>query len=421
MTEQKLVEKFNRICFKGLENIQVGDALYYSFSQNFSKIKFPVIKAVAKIMQATFFVGSKVEISKDSNILFLFSNSYGSRKDLQKWFERVCDTASKKSVIRPVKPYFYPHNIRQMAALIQWNKAAFEMKIPWKQRLYYLAVLVLAMSDIWYIEKILQKNNIDLRLFVSTCDVHLIDSIMTQRFNLRGIDTASLQHGVISRKINEWTVKGSKSKYYLIYGEYTKKQAMLAGVKEEKLVMLGMPQYIGERFPTAIAERKNKCFGIVLNGGNYIEEDKKMLVLAEQFAEKNDMTYSVKLHPGSEATCYDKLLLSPRIKEVHGTEISIEEFGKQIDFALLSKSVVFMEYMLNLVPVFLFADALDEVMYEGIEWCRVSALEEMQNLYTLLERNIEVFEKNILETRAYLVRYKNMEDNYKKFFDGYIK
>lgn len=417
MLERRLAEKFNKICFKGLENVQVGDALYYHFTQKFSEIKYPVIKSVAKMILATFFVKVEVEIDKNGKILFLFSNSYGGRKDLQRWFENVCETASNKSVIRPVKPYFRIHNISRITIFIAWNKAVSEIGMQWKERLYYLATLMLAMSDIWYVEEILQKNEVNLKLFVSTCDVHLVDSIMTQRFNSHGIDTASLQHGILSRKVNSWALTGSKSKYYLIYGEFTKDQALLAGVKEEKLVALGMPQYIENSLPTDFRREEKKLFGVILDG--IPDEDKKMLAIAEAFAEKNNMKYLIKMHPGSRSEDYENIFLSPYIDKVYKDEINVEVFGQFIEFGIINRSTVFMEYVLSLVPAFLYVDITGEDMYEGIDGCKFADVQELQRLFDRLKTRREDVERDILGTRAYLVRCDDVKQNYMNFFHQY--
>ena len=350
---QDLREKFNKTHFEGLEDILCGDAMYYVEYQN-KGVKV-LLQSYIRILVSVCTCKCLVENDEKGEILFIYSNAYRNRKDLRRWFDEICDFCEHKVVVTPGKYVFTLRNLKRIRSISTWFRSTKKMGMEKGERIYYISRLLSVASDAWCIQDYIKKNNLKIKLFVSTCDVHAVDSIMTQYFNLKKITTASLQHGVISRKNNEWTITGSKSKYYLIYGEFTKQQAIKAGVSEEKLISVGMPQHTKKKF----AERMQKCqtdeFGLILDG--IVESDIKKIKLADDFAKKNNITYKVKLHPGSGKESYGEILNSDSITDVFTNEINVDQFSEMIDFALLGWSVVFMEYTLKLLPVFVYKES----------------------------------------------------------------
>lgn len=69
------------------------------------------------------------------------------------------------------------------------------------------------------------------------CDVYMIDSIVVQYFNQKGINIISLQHGIYSR-LNPISMKNSMSKYLLVYGKSTRQECLYFGLDEKKIKKL---------------------------------------------------------------------------------------------------------------------------------------------------------------------------------------
>lgn len=414
---QDLREKFNSVKFEGLEHVLCGDALYYVEYGN-KGIK-TTVKSYLRILTSILMHKCDVQADKESKVLFLFSNSYGNRKDMRRWFNEICELVEHKMIVTPGTYVLTLSNLKRIKAVTTWFKKTRDMGMERGERIYYLSRLLSSASDVWYIQDIIKKRQMSLNLFVSTCDVHAIDSVMTQHFNLNKITTVSLQHGAISRKANEWTITGSKSKYYLIYGEFTKQQAIKAGVSEEKLISVGMPQHTKKKFVERMQSGQTNEFGLILDG--IVESDIKKIKLADEFAKKNNITYKVKLHPGSGKESYGEILNSDSITDVFINEINVDQFSEMIDFALLGWSVVFMEYTLKLLPVFVHKESEEDDIYEGIDWCKVTDIDSMQALYDRLINDKDAYEKDLKDTRAYLCECENVAQNYREFFEKYSK
>jgi len=180
----------------------------------------------------------------------------------------------------------------------------------------------------------------------------------------------------------------------------------------------------GRRQRQFVGDDKMQCnqlreFGVILDA--CIENDLKKLKLADEFAKKNNITYKVKLHPGFGKEYYGEVLKSDRITNVYLNEINVEQFSEMIDFALIGCSVVFMEYTLKLLPVFLYKELEEDDIYEGIDWCKVTDMESMQILYDRLTNDKDAFEKDLKDTRAFLCECENVAQNYREFFEKYSK
>ena len=411
----ELRKEFNAIQFEGLETAKCGDALYHV---EYRVRRGRALKCWLDIVMSIFF--SKVQIDKqdEGKIMFLFSNSYAERTDIWNWFVKTCGLAKSKVIVRPGKYKVTWKNLKYIKFFFLWCRAIKGItQINKIEKLYFLTELFKAAVDVWEIKDWMIKNHIPTKLLVVVYDGHLIDSLLVQVFNMLDIETASLQHGNYSAKQNNWGFVGSPSKYILVYGQYTKNAGLKCGVAEKRLIPLGMPQYIEKEIPKKLQLNNRGKFGIILNGGQMVEENRKLLKLAEVFAKKHGVTYNVKLHPAVQRENNSMLTELKFVDEIYQNEVDIIQFAKTIDYAIINESTVFYDYIFNFVPVFIYEMNLD--MFEDITWCKFRNVSELEKLVNTLVKDKEMLEQKFTQTRAYVCKSGEIAENYQNFFRKY--
>lgn len=414
MDNQELMQlqaEINNIKFKGCENVKVGDVLYYNLNTQIGILE--IVRGLLRMLRNEITDSYEYKIYGMPNTIFLFSNSYITRKDHLATFEKVCETADDYVKIAATKRHLTMPADSLFLALI-WVKQFKKLgkSIAW--RISMASRLQQCYCDYRYVFRYLEKNRIELLNMVSLCDVMPVDDFFVQMCNSLGIRTVTLQHGIFYKGEHAYT--NSKSDYFLAHNLFSKNNAIKSGISEDKVYIVGMPQLIGVYSKNVVQRKNNGIIGVVLSGGENCEPyDIELVNMVKGFKQKYNCKIYVKFHPGYGANKYSKSLLRG-IDEIYEEEISAYDFSEKVDFTVDAGSSLFVEYTLRQEISFTFLCDVSPYIEHDIEM-GFSSYEEMEKLFLLYKKDFEKLSKMMEHVREYFSIDAKPSELYRRFFE----
>lgn len=358
-------------------------------------------------------------ISNDNKML-LWYGTYWYRGDHYKAFESFSSQFPYSDFVRAEKldkPVYHPFRvISGIGLLLVWSIQSLTQGFSLRNLLYFLPFLKVAQDSDKSLKKI---NPSKYKLFVVYSDLSPDENCLVQYFNKEGIDTATLQHGAFSIKKSreKYRFEGiqyiySKSKYFLTWNQYTVDMVNNAGYDTKNYVVLGMPKYINfisENLKQT--EMKKGVFGVLLNvyAPDLDEQNKKMIKVANEIAERLNCKYVVRYHPTMDNKTYENLY-SERFLEVDKTK-TIADHASSVDFTILGSSSALIELIFLNHPTFRLKTG-DDDYFSDIPFGYFSTAEEFTELYNDTSK-LDSERSKIFE---YLCTTYNIKENYDNFF-----
>lgn len=402
-------KELNRLNFKGLEDIRMGDALYYTIlmEERHCKGKVSLIKVLLCVIRELFLGNmSKIEKETNSKILFLFSSEYADREDYWEWYRKVRNMCVPSILVRSCGKKIAILSVRRLLLAKSWYmqlRQVFSARLA----LYFLRHLVSAYDEFETVKQVLQEENIE--SIFTLCDAHLSDSMITQWSNNSNVTTVTLQHGIFVAG-SDFSL--SHSKYFLSHGQFSLEQAEKSG-KKEGVLRVGMPQIIGEVLPIKIVKNKLMIIGVLFAGSSIelMRSDIKILEWVLNYATTYGYQVVVKFHPGYEKEEYK--IDWTRVSATYSREISVEEFAAKIDFAVVNSSTVFLEMLMKMVPSVVYDES--DRLYENAGELRIRGIDDFHNKLEEYIGEREVFQNNMLKVREYYSETEDVEGKYRRF------
>lgn len=372
-------------------------------------------KSIIKELVRLFIFNCKVEIegNKSSNICFFYSFKSSNRKDL----DSIADLF--KESIKDIK---YIHFIRYISLKNLFEKIYMFSK-------YFREFLMQGVEDscisaIVVTQYLMQKNYIDqfkifddeLTIFITFCDAHGIDNLLTQIANRKQIKTITLQHGQYRILSDGNEIADAElyenfiSDYMLVWGQATVDEFIRVGIDADRLIKVGALK--------AFSFNKNSCkyeinstFGVVLSGDPYKETNINMIKLANQIAEKHNLKYFVRFHPRNQRDLYLKYC---KEEYLTGSSSNIEnsEYAKIVDFSLIHMTGVFVELLSVNSLIIVYKDKFIEKIFEIDPYC-IQDIKEFDELYKLFLTNKNQILEDQLNKYKYFNEPGNVLANYK--------
>ena len=172
------------------------------------------------------------------------------------------------------------------------------MNISLSQRIYIVRNLL----QLYRLEETQKRLELDsYKLLVTYYDSWVPEAYMVQKFKLKGIKTATLQHGQFTAKCgNSFIDSGvefrtSGSDYFLCWNKFTRDEAIKSGLKPEKLIIAGIWTYINKEREVCHKNRRG-VFGVVISHPSYAKENEILIKAANKLSEKYNLKYYLKLH-----------------------------------------------------------------------------------------------------------------------------
>lgn len=392
--------------FAGLVNVDVRNAIFCCLPGS-TRNKNTLMVSLLRIICYSFMIDVSFKKENNAEIAFIYSNSYKNRSDHYEIMSEFVKAFESRIFFYPGRKKFYPQNLAYIKNLRNWY-SNFRKDYSIKDSIFLVSMLLFGITNCDYI----LKTIVDIRTnkIVVFSDMHLIDSLIVQKCNNIGLTTFTLQHGNFETEIPYLL---SKSKYFLAYGEYTKRKAVSFGMDSNKVIPAGVLRGITKKFPDTLSYKNQiKNIGIIMSGFADKNADEAMVNLLISYANDHDLKLFVKFHPGYGIDNYTGIDWN-RIEKTFSSEINVNEFSELVDIAIIYNSTVFVEYVLSLFPTFLFVYNEDKYFLD-INWCKFSNIEQLDYLISDLLKNPSFVEQKLLETRKYFSASENISDNYKK-------
>lgn len=397
MKKNEIIDLLNDISFKGLPSVKCGDVLYVIIQSDETNVSF--WNFLKSIIKSTF--TNQVSVKKGTEkTAFLFSNSYGNRKDHKKNFCALTDSFPKAFVFLPGPKRITFSNSMLIFLPLIWSFQLFG-KLPLKLIKKCVQELYLTFIDAHYITGIIKKEKIQKVIVFS--DFHPIDSLVVQKCNGDSIRTATLQHGHFG--VNSPAFLKSHSNLFLGYGNYSEKKALSSGYDVKKFRKVGMLQTISIKSEDWIVLKKTKAFLIICGGD--VEDETELLYITEELVKKGYQR-NIKLHPGFPVEKY-KYIFGENDHIIE--EKSIFELIDSNDFALIAGgSTVYFEYLLKMFPAFVYENK--KKRFEGLSCERFNSIESLKIIVDELYHSPQRIEEEMRKTRAEVTETKNVIEKY---------
>ncbi|OUP34629.1 hypothetical protein [Bacteroides sp. An19] len=355
----------------------------------------------------------EIHSRQDNKILFLY-NPVRDRKDIMKLFLDVADTIENKQYDfikwNIIKIFSLKRFYKMSLLCFTWGIVLLKQKYLFKQTILTLRILLEIKDKQDELEHLVNINKY--QLLVVLYDAYPIDNYFSQLFKLNGIKTATLQHGVMlaPRKEIENNIdfaglefKNFISDYFLVWNQFTKNEAIKAGLDENKIKVLGIAKCLNSQ---SMEFGSKKVFGIILDGEYEKENNSIMIDIANIFAEKMNYGFIVRYHPNFKGNEY-----ANRINNNHGKTCekatSLIEFFNEISFCIISNSTVLFEILYWGGEVYHYSSLTPNDKFKDLNIPSFHTSDELLNLFKT---------RNKKATFPEICGPKNIKERYRRFF-----
>lgn len=349
ITEQRL----NRIRLKGCEGIRIGDTLHYCLKtkcqKKFRKKDFVI--SMYSILKYAVLKKYRLKPHGTAETMFLFSDSYANRADHRASFKKTAAVVRNRvDVIVSVKRIEL-NDLFSVWICFVWMMQLKNIIPDFNQRLYYVSELYHAYADDRYIKRQLAKKNLKIKTLVTFCDVHLIDSFITQRMKRTGVCTVTLQHGVV---MDPWSVQHTKSDYYLAQSQFTIDTARKVGARAaDRMIPAGLMMYADKKtIPPAPEGSAIKTIGLFLDDerDGMRKINIEMIKIASAYCKENGKKLLFRFHPFTDIGSYEKYMDAGMCRN----EVTLDRFIGMIDAGIVHDSTVLLECLYVWKPMIMY-------------------------------------------------------------------
>lgn len=412
MKHDEFIDELNKVKLKGFDNIPIGEWLSTIYFEYKGVGCLGLIKSilVSIILEQNLYFETG-----DTYIWMIATYSYYRRPDQQHQFENIIKCAKHKGVIIPNRKIsFHIKRLCKLPLIIDWNKrlknTIFNKKIRYLIIAEAFRALVIAEENV---DRIKKKGKA--KLCVTFCDVHPVDYLMTSMLHKHGIKTATLQHGVYDH-MTRYEFSNSHSNYFLAMNEHAKEEAIRSGLNEQKIRVLGPLAYIDNKTAIRSYVKKEKVYGILLNGAKYgmlKGEDKELLDFGYNLSIDNKFKVIVRPHPLCEVP--DHKIKNIEYYSECPRSVQLRDFLSQCDFVLTGSTTAFIDAFILGCPAYRYIGIHDHFpKVNGYSFCSMYQLTEtIMSYYT---KNEDEILQEIQLIRQYFIPKGNIKENYELFF-----
>lgn len=353
MNTTKLFLSLNGIAFRGFPNVR-WDFIFGRLSLYFQCKEFDKKAKVISLLDffySLFFPKTpcyNIEEKGKKGVLLL--NNCCDRKTNIDRLRTISDLIQNRTVILGGKPrrkfnILYTTNI--LLYIPFWLFSFRKRDIPFIQKLIILNRLAFLYQVLDYIGKNIDIHNYS--LFVSYYDSLTEDSFWEELFRLEKIKTASLQHGQFIAYREDTVIncgielRTFKSDFLLCWNNYTKREAVISGIEESRLPILGIIGYASKEYWNKCTKPNNNIFGVVIGHPDYIDENITLINAANSLSSAKGFRYYLKLHPSYKDDFFkdivDQNFYLGNVKK----GIDMIDYANMVNFSIVGSSTVFTE------------------------------------------------------------------------------
>lgn len=421
-----LKNSLNSIRFFGFGNILIGDALtidiLYFFKEGKNNIKEKLKYLLSFISMS---VSSKYEYSinrfgkpEDKTLLFYFSHIYENRRDYVDSINKIkslfsCRTELiGKGTSRKIR--FRNLKLLVLAPIWLFQLISIDCSFRFKMRVLHE---LLAIKP-WYDYICREINPKKYSALIVYFDARSFDNIIVQYFKLNNIPTATLQHGHFvatpgNINISGIAFEGFISDKFLMWGEYSKNEAIKSGIDPKQIKTVGCPKYIG--YSRKLNRNQMNLFGVVLDGqGNeFAGTNIEMIEIANIFAKQKNMKYVIKPHPVSDMSAFMDYIDKEYLFRITPKDETVVEYAESVDFSIVMGSSVYSELLYIGAVAFRFISNNTPDIYSGIDWGTMRNSDDLASLYELYKNNPKYVQDKVQQSANSLFEPGDTALNYK--------
>lgn len=407
----------------GLPPFDVHKAFNYRImlSSLNKSIKYIIKKEVLNIRdwgRAIIFEESKMlfQINPDSKILFLSASVIYNRLDLKKAFHQVAYTAGEGKYdfvnCEKTATFKFWRTFKLISYQFTWIITLLKEGYSIKQVITILPLLI----EIWDKTRLLNQN-VKLskyKLCVLFYDANCIDNYFSQIFQNEGVITTTLQHGVIISERKEIQgnpdfcgieFKNFVSSYFLVWNEFTKREAIHSGIAAERIKVLGVIKCINSMI---IKQKKNGVIGLLLDGEFEAENNISLIDIVGRFAYKYGYKVYLRFHPRMNNSTYENLY-DKTIFSVCEKNIPLTNFVSQTEFCIVANSTAFIEMVCWGASIYRYSSRNLKDKFLDMDFPSFNSFDELEMLYKTKNIPIHLCYKEIIGS-------PNVQNTYADFF-----
>jgi len=321
--------------------------------------------------------------------------SYSFKKGYRKDYDFISD--SIKNIIRDYNQIEFQKKISLIKSVKKILRFITLIKKEKRVKTFSDKVRIVSL-EIQLSELLEELNQFEFKekLLISFCDFNFEENLLTQLFNLRGLKTATLQHGQY-RKLKQGletadveAYLGFISDYIFTWGPKTTEEFVKAGISKERILEVGaLKKFTDRKIFTNSCELKT--FGIVLDGEIYSDSNIKMIQMANKISKEYLFRYYIRPHPMNKIKKYEKYVEK---KYYSGIIRENSEYVKKVDFSLLHMTSVFVEMLSMNAPFFIFEDKKTEDIFK-LKLVSFKNFKEFKDKYMYYRCNKKSFLKEL--------------------------
>lgn len=415
MSHDEYIFELNKLKLKGIEDVAIGELLATIYFEQKGIGKISLLKS---ILTSLLLDGNRYYVHKDTKIWFISTYSYYGRPDLRHQFENAVKCIRHRGIIIPQKKIsFHLKRLKYFPLLLFWCKelkrTRFDSQIQNRMISETFKALIIATE---VVKKI--KNKGEVKLCVTFCDVHPVDYLITSMLKKYNIKTATLQHGVYDH-ICRYEFAHSHSDYFLAINQHAKEEAVLSGLDEKKIYVLGPLSYIDEIPTMRSYVKKDRVYGILLNGAKDDKmrgEDTKLLDFG--FALSTEKRYSVIVRPHPFCDVPEHEIKKLRQYRECPKSVNLKDFLSQCDFVLTGSTTAYIDSFIYGCPAYRYTGIRDFFpKVENFQFCDMNQLKrEIEDYYT---QTGEKLLQEVQNVRQYFIPDGSIKKYYQLFFKSF--
>ncbi len=411
-----LIDEMNNIDFYKCDGVRVGDVLYYAHTLRNRTTKFNSIKiAIGRILRFAFFSNVEFEIHGKPDTLFLMSNLFRKRQDLQRSFRAVVELSENNIYM------FFSDKFRisvigiiSIPVIIRWNKQIRGILKENNDRMYYLGYIYEAYLEYYYFERFCRKRHLTVDKLVSICDVQLTDSYFTQKFNMLKKKTITLQHGIMCSTHNTWTFSGSHSDYFIANSRFTESESAIVGYGHN-MIVAGLISCVNNQPLEKLFSNKRETIGVMVDGEDFRIDNYRTISTMAAYCTKYNKKLLVKLHPLCDIDIYRKEFRDENVIKFVKKEMTLNQFFDIVDVAVVRNSTTLIEALQYGIPTYIINDEYQVAdIYKNVNMLKFSNENEFHDLID--DRSEEEIFREYKSAREFFGCIDDVTQQYKNVF-----
>ena len=313
-----------------------------------------------------------------------------------------------------------------MRFIFQWIYQFRKAKIPKNLIIAFVYDAIKGLQLLHFLSSNADKLN-EAKAFIVLNDEYSDENLFIQYGNKLGVSTATLQHGIYARTIDDNDLRhfmhifpNLTADKIFMWGEQQKEIAIHSGVNPEKIVVTGHPRYI---HASKVRKLHNKIIGVCLDGytERFWKSNIQIINLCNRFCKEFDYKYIVKIHPTDNEKRYQEYYDCDYYIGIADKNQAVSDFASKVEFSVVGFSSIYYELMFLGISVFRYDDHCEFNTYEGVDDFNFETYDQLADIYEEMNSRPLEYNDKYYKVRRYLCGEEDVYNNYKNAIEDLCK